>query len=156
MDQLAETLQNLQSQVDQLETLDEMLDEIAMAKEAMNCGQCNGQGCKACMGDLFGMQGGKGGRGMGMGDGQGQGARPEERTDTNMYESQVRGNVQPGEAVRTGTASGPNRAGQSLEDVKEQLRSSTSEDADPLLDVRLPRKEREHAREYLNRIRTGD
>jgi hypothetical protein len=156
MDQLAETLQDLQSQLDQLETLDEMLNEIAMAKEAMNCGQCNGEGCEACMGQMFGMGNKQGGKGMGLGDGQGEGDRPEERTDTNFYESQVRGNVQPGEAVRTGSASGPNRAGQSLEDVKEQIRSSASEDADPLLDVRLPRKEREHAREYLNRIRTGE
>jgi hypothetical protein len=93
---------------------------------------------------------------MGLGEGQGQGARPEERTDTDYYESQVRGEVQPGEAVRTGNADGPNRAGQTLEEVKEQLRSTTSQDADPLVDVRLPRKQRDHAREYLNRIRTGE
>jgi len=105
------------------------------------------------MGQGFGKQDGM--PGFGMGDGRGQGARPEERTDTNFYESQVRGNVQPGEAVRTGVAGGPNRAGQTLEAVKEQIRSSTSQDADPLIDVRLPRKERDHAREYLNRIRTG-
>jgi DNA repair exonuclease SbcCD ATPase subunit len=154
LDQLADSLQDMQNQLDQLETLDEMLDDIAMAKEAMNCGMCNGQGCEACMGQGFGQ--GKGqGDGMGLGDGQGHGARPEEKTDTNYYDSQVRGNVQPGEAVRTGNAGGPNRAGQSLEDVKEQLRSTTSEDADPLVDVRLPRKQRDHTREYLNRIRTG-
>jgi hypothetical protein len=156
MDQLADTLQDLQNQIDQLETLDQMLDEIAMAKESMNCGMCDGEGCEGCMGQMFSVQQGQRGKGIGLGDGQGEGARPEERTGTNFYDSQVRGKVQPGEAVRTGTASGPNRAGQTLEEVKEQLRSSTSEDADPLIDVRLPRKEREHAREYLNRIRTGE
>jgi hypothetical protein len=157
LDQLADSLQEMQEQLEQLETLNEMLDEIAMAKEAMNCDLCNGQGCKACMGAMFGQGAGQGrGRGMGLGEGQGQGDRPEERTDTNFYESQVRGEVQAGEAVRTGTAGGPNRAGQTLEEVKEQLRSTTSQDADPLVDVRLPRKQRDHARQYLNRIRTGD
>jgi hypothetical protein len=107
------------------------------------------------MGPEFG-QGNKPGNGMGMGEGQGQGARPEEKTDTNYYDSQVRGEVQPGEAVRTGSAAGPNRAGLSLEDIKTQLRSETSEDDDPLVEVRLPRKQRDHTREYLNRIRVGE
>jgi hypothetical protein len=44
LDQLADSLQEMQAELDQLETLDEMLDEIAMAKEAMNCKQCAGGG----------------------------------------------------------------------------------------------------------------
>ena len=94
--------------------------------------------------------------GFGLGEGQGMGARPEERTDTNFYESQVRGKVRQGEAVRTGTASGPNRAGRSFEDVKEQIGSELSEDAEPLVDVRLPRKELEHSTEYFKRYNGGE
>jgi DNA repair exonuclease SbcCD ATPase subunit len=157
LDQMAQGLKDLQAQMDQLETLDQMLDEIAMAKEAMGCQQCNGEGCEACLGQ-FGMdgKGNDGEPGMGLGEGRGKGDRPETKTDTSMYESRVKGNVQPGEAVRTGTAGGPNQAGNTLQEVKEQLQSNFSQDADPLTDLRLPKKEREHTREYFRRYREGE
>lgn len=156
LDQMAQGLKDLQSQMDQLETLDKMLDEIAMAKEAMGCQQCNGEGCEACLGQ-FGQGGNKEGEpGMGLGEGRGKGERPEAKTDTSMYESRVKGNVQPGEAVRTGSAGGPNQAGKTLQEVKDQLKSNFSQDADPLTDLRLPKKEREHTREYFRRYREGE
>ncbi len=156
LDQMAQGLQELQSQMDQLETLDQMLDEIAMAKQAMGCQQCNGEGCEACLGQ-FGMngKGDEGEPGMGLGEGRGKGERPESKTETSVYESRVKGNVQAGEAVRTGSANGPNQAGNTLQDVKDQLKSSVSQDADPLIDLRLPKKEREHTREYFRRYREG-
>lgn len=154
MAKLGDQLQQLQEQMDQLETLDEVLDQIAQAKDSMNCKQCGGQGCEACMGGFMGQGGMQGDQpGFGLGEGQGQGERPEEKNDTSFYESQVRGNVQAGEAVRTGSAGGPNRAGKSLEDVKDQIESSLNKDADPLIDTRLPRKEREHAKQYFERFR---
>lgn len=156
LDQMAQNLQELQNQADQLETLEQMLDEIAMAKEAMGCKECNGEGCGACMGQ-FGNGRGEGEQpGMGLGEGQGQGERPEAKTNTSFYESRVKGNVQPGEAVRTGSAGGPNQAGKTLQDAKDQLQSSFSEQADPLVDLRLPKKEREHTREYFRRYREGE
>lgn len=151
MNELAQQLQDLQDQLDELETLSQVMDEIAMCKDMMNCGMCNGEGCQGCMGQWG--QGGKGEEegGMGLGEGKGKGARPEERTDTSYYESQVRGDVGAGEAVRTGSAGGPNRSGRSFEDVKEQITSELSQDAEPLVDVRLPRKERDHTKEYFQR-----
>ena len=59
------------------------------------------------------------------------------------------------EIVVTGTAGGPNRAGESLEGTKEQMLSDRSQDADPLIEVRLPRKERDHAREYFQQLNKG-
>jgi len=103
-----------------------------------------------------GNNGQQGQPGMGLGDGQGQGARPEERTDTNFYETQVRGKVQSGEAIRTGSAIGPNRAGRSFEDVKEQITAELSEDAEPLVDVPLPRKELDHTKAYFQRYNKGE
>jgi tetratricopeptide (TPR) repeat protein len=156
LDQLAQNLQELQNQADQLETLDQMLDEIAMAKEAMGCQECKGEGCAACQGQ-FGNGGGEGDRpGRGLGEGQGQGERPEAKTDTSFYESRVKGQVQPGEAVRTGSAGGPNQAGKTLQETQAELQSSFHEQADPLLDLRLPKKEREHTREYFRRYREGE
>ncbi len=156
LDQLAQNLQELQNQADQLETLDQMLDEIAMAKEAMGCQECQGEGCAACQGQ-FGNGGGEGDQpGRGLGEGQGQGERPEAKTDTSFYESRVKGQVQPGEAVRTGSAGGPNQAGKTLQEAQAELQSSFHEQADPLLDLRLPKKEREHTREYFRRYREGE
>ncbi len=157
MGELAKSLQDLQNQMDELETLTQVMDEIAACKESMNCGMCDGEGCEGCMGQSWQLsQFGQGKGGMGLGAGRGEGERPEERTNTSFYESQVRGTLQPGEAVRTGSVGGPNRAGRSLEDVKDQISSNLSEDADPLIDVKLPRKERQHAKQYFERFRKGE
>jgi hypothetical protein len=156
LDQMARNLQEMQQQADQRETLQQMLGEIAMAKEAMGCQQCDGQGCEACVGQ-FGNGRGQGQEpGFGLGDGQGQADRPEAQTDTAFYESHVKGKVQPGEVVRTGSAAGPNQPGQTLQQAKDQLQSSFSQEADPLIDLRLPKKEREHTRDYFRRYREGE
>jgi len=157
MDELAQSLQDLQNQLDELETLDQVLDQIGACKEAMNCKLCNGEGCGECMGDLFAWNPNDGGegRGRGMGRGRGRGERPEERTDTGFYDSQVRGKLRPGEAVRTGTAGGPNRAGRSRVEVQQEIHSNLSQEADPLIEVRLPRKQRQHTRQYFERFRKG-
>jgi hypothetical protein len=154
LQQLAEQFQDLQDSMNQLEMLDELMEELAMAKEAMGCKQCDGLGCGACQGQFgFGQQPGP--PGMGMGEGQGFGQRPEEQTGTSFYESQVRGEVRPGAAVVTGTAGGPNRAGKSLVEVQEEISSNLARDSDPLVDLRLPRKESDHARQYFERLREG-
>jgi hypothetical protein len=150
LQQLAQDLKNLQGDLQELQTLDDVLEQIADAKQCMNCKHCNGQGCEACMGMNGGQQEGPPGRGLG--EGQGQGDRPQQKTDTSFYETQVRGKVQPGEAVRTGSAGGANRAGRSLEEVKDQIRSSLDQEPEPLTDVRLPRNEREQVKEYYQRL----
>ncbi|MBW3598346.1 MAG: hypothetical protein KY475_13875 [Planctomycetes bacterium] len=156
--QLSQELQDMQAELGQLETLDEMLDQIADAKDMMNCKNCNGMGCEACMGGMgMGMNGGMNDMmaGMGLGEGQGRGERPEERTDTSAYDSQVRDKPKPGEAVRVGEADGPNVAGVSRESDKAPLEFSLAEDADPLADQRLPRAQRDHAKQYFEALREG-
>jgi hypothetical protein len=86
--------------------------------------------------------------GFGMGKGIGRGERPEEKTDTGHYDSKVAAKLRPGEVVRTGDAGGPNVAGQTQEQVKEQILSSLSEEPDPISNQKLPRAQREHARQY--------
>ena len=156
MSQMAADLQDWQQQMDELETLNDAMNQIAQAKDAMNCQQCEGAGCEFCQGDMMGMFGqNDGGSGMGLGEGQGRGDRPEEATDTNYYESQVRGKPKPGEAIRTGDADGPNVAGLSQEEVKQQITSSLSKDPDPLIDQKLPREQREHNKQYFDLLREG-
>jgi hypothetical protein len=154
LDQLAENLQQLQDSMDQLQTLNEIMDDIAMAKDAMACDACNGQGCEGCMGQGFGQGQGQG-QGDGLGEGQGFGDRPEEQTDTSFYESQVRGEVRSGAAVVTGTVGGPNRSGRSLVETREEISGAMSQDPDPLIDIRLPKTERDHTKQYFERLRDG-
>jgi len=100
------------------------------------------------MGDQFGF-------GDGMGEGEGSGYRPEQETETGHYDSRVRGQPKAGEAVRVGDATGPNKAGRSLEGTRDEILSSLKNDADPLTDQRLPKEQQDHVREYYKRFEKG-
>ena len=152
LEQLADQMGELQDAMDELETIGDVMDQIADAKAAMNCPECMGDGCTACQGFGMGMGYSEGPPGMGMGEGSGQGERPEERTDTSPYESRVAAQPQAGEAIRTGDADGPNLAGRSQQQVREEIQSALSRASDPLTDQRLPRDQREHARQYFERF----
>lgn len=91
-----------------------------------------------------------------MGQGQGQGDRPEEKTDTGAIDSRVKGNPIPGEAVRVGEASGPNKAGSSLANIEQEIDAARTAEFDPTLNQRLPKAEREQSNEYLERFRKGE
>jgi hypothetical protein len=157
--QLAEDLNDLQKEMDQLETVDEMMNEIADAKNAMNCKQCNGEGCPECQGQgqgqgqgmgQFGQRRGKPGNGLG--PGQGFGERPEEKTDSGFYDTKVGAKPKAGESVRVGTADGQNIAGRTPADVQQEVSASLSTDPEPLTNQRLPRAQREHAKQYFEKF----
>ena len=90
-----------------------------------------------------------------MGEGQGRGARPEEEHDTQSYDSQVRGKVGAGQAFVIGKTNGPNKAGDVREEIKDAIRSAGEGSADPLTNERLPRKQRDHVKEYYDAFRQG-
>ncbi len=165
LDELAQNLDQLQEQLDQIENLDEILDQLADAKNAMNCQGCAGAGCKACEGNGEGDgKSGKGdgkGKGKGKGDfakgsGQGEGLRDEEETDKSFYDTRVGADAKAGESVRVGDAGGNNVAGRSKEQVKEAVEASLAKDPDALDEVNLPRDQREHAKQYFKKFRTGE
>lgn len=166
LDELAQDLDQLQEQLDQIENLQEVLDQLADAKNAMKCDQCGGAGCKACEGSgKEGKEGegegeGKGknknGKGKGLGEGQGTGERPEEETDKSFYDTKVNADAKAGEAVRVGDAGGNNIAGRSKESVKEAVVGALAKEPDALEDVNLPRDQREHAKQYFDKFRKGE
>jgi uncharacterized protein YunC (DUF1805 family) len=167
LDQLAQDLDKLQEQLDQVENLQEVLDQLADAKNAMKCDQCGGAGCKACEGNgdkegdgKDGKDGkGKKGKGKGKnakGGGQGEGERPEEETDKSFYDTKVNAEAKAGESVRVGDAGGNNVSGKSKEAVKEAIQGSLAKDPDALEDVNLPRDQREHAKQYFEKFRKGE
>jgi tetratricopeptide (TPR) repeat protein len=158
MSQMARMLRDMKDEMDQLETLDAIMDQIAEAKNSMNCQSCNGSGCEACMGAQMAMQGtgaAEGQPGMGMGEGTGMGDRPEEEEKTGGYRTRVSAKPEAGESVRLGDAIGPNVPGASQQAVKDEITSSFTEEADPVINRNLPRREREQAKEYFENYRKG-
>ena len=160
LDKLAGELEKMQAQLEQIENLQEVLDQLADAKDAMNCATCQGEGCAQCQGngdaDKLGSKRGDNNNRNAKNRGQGQGERDEEETDKSFYDTRVASDPKAGQSVRIGDASGPNKAGKSLEAIKEELRASLAKPPDSIEDVTLPRDQRENARQYFERLRKGE
>lgn len=151
---MAQDLQSMKQEMEELQAMEDMMDQLADAKDAMNCEACNGDGCTMCQGmggfgDLEGMPG------MGMGEGQGRGDRPEEKTDSNFYDSKVRAKPRRGQMVVVGNVRGQNKPGDALEAIKEAMEAASTADESPLTNVRLPRAQREQAQQYFDAVRSG-
>ncbi len=168
MQGMADQLGDMQDDMEQLQDIEETLDTLSQSKEQMRCKNCGGQGCKDCQGngqegkdghDGQGGQksdrGGRGGTKYGLGKGSGISGPEEQDPDTKSYESQVRGEPKHGRGVNAGFADGPNRKGVSREDIKQAVLGAISEESDPTESQTLPQAEREHAREYFDKLRSG-
>jgi hypothetical protein len=162
MAQMAQQLNQMQKEMDQIKAMDAMLDQMELAKDAMACKNCNGQGCELCQGNMFGMGQGKNGKGNpngmpgpGMGEGVGNGKRPEERGKTNTRETQVKQNTKRGAATFGGLVEGPNIKGEVAQAIKEEMTTHAAEPADPLTSYRLPSSRREQAEQYFQALREG-
>jgi hypothetical protein len=161
--ELAQQLDDLQQQFDEMELLDEAMQQIADCKNGM-CKPGDQRGDQLAQGNKPGNKSGNGmGKGdpedqppgQGLGEGQGKGDRPENVNDTGFFDSQVDGDVKPGESIRTGSADGPNIAGRTKENVKKEIAASMASQDDPLTNRRIPKQDREHAREYFEQFRGG-
>ena len=104
---------------------------------------------------MGGDKGKKSGDGKG-GKGRGKGERDEEETDKSFYDTRVAADAKKGQSVRVGDASGPNKAGKSLEAIKEEVSASLAKPPDSIEDVTLPRDQRENAKQYFERLRKGE
>jgi hypothetical protein len=144
-------LEGMQSELAEAELLELAMDEISAAKDAMNCKQCNGQGCSACQG--MGNFGDRAGRGLGRGRGAGE--RPEERGATQAYDSAVKQKVGKGPATVIGEVEGGNFKGGVQQEINAQVEGAKAEAADPLTGQRLPKAYEQHAREYFDGLRDG-
>jgi hypothetical protein len=161
MANLAQQLDQMAKDAQQMKALDQMMNNLEMAKDMMACADCNGAGCEACqgMGMKMGMGQGKnmdGKPGMGMGEGRGIGPRPDEKNDTKFRDTRVRQNVGRGGAVFGGMVQGPNIKGDIAEAIKEEMAQIAAQPADPLTAERLPSSRRQHAEEYMNKMREGE
>jgi len=143
-------LAELAQQMDELESLEMALDELADAKDSMQCKACQGEGCAECRG-----RGAGEGKGDGLGEGRGKGDRPEERTETGAYDTRVRQKLGRGSAVITDLVTGPNVKGEVQQEINAQVEAAKSASADPLIEQPLPRASREHVKRYFESLREG-
>jgi hypothetical protein len=158
MDQLMQQLDALKKEMNEGELLDMAMDQLEMAKNAVGCKECMGEGCEACQGALGNMMSnrlGKGGNGMGAGRG-GYGPRPDEKNDVNFRDTQVKQKPGKGAAVIAGEADGPNMRGNVAQAIQLEMASQGSQPADPLVIEQLPKAQRENAEDYFNRLRDGE
>lgn len=146
LSEMGSDLQTMQSELDELQMLDDLQEQLAQAKESMGCENCNGAGCEECQGKI---------PGFGLGKGQGKGDRPEEQDKVGFRDSQVRQQPKNGRAVITDMVSGPNRKGKVRDSLQMELQEFKQQDDDPLTQQRLPKPQQEHAREYFDRFRDG-
>lgn len=172
MEGMADQMGEMQEAMEELQDIEETLDTLSQSKDQMLCKKCSGQGCESCKGngqgkgegegegngkdgDKPGKGGGKGGLKYGLGKGSGLSGPEEKEQDSQSYESQVRGDPKKGRGMNAGFADGPNRKGVTREDVKQAVLGAISEESDPLENQNLPRSERDHAREYFDKLRSG-
>ncbi len=170
---MQQSMQDLQQQLDELDLLNGAMDDLADARQRMNCPSCSGTGCGQCEGGgsgsgsgnqpggqpgggMAGNQLGQGGDGMGPGEG-GHGDRGEAEDKVGFYDSQVRQHLnEDGVFVLTGIADGPNRKGVAEAAIQQQFDATLRGETDPLAERHLPRNVREHAKEYFDRAREDE
>ena len=155
MQEMMQSMQELQQQMDEGQMLDAAMEQLQMAKDSMNCSQCEGEGCDSCAGMGAGEKFNEGPPGMGMGAGRGKGPRPDEENDVKFRDSRVRQNPRKGAMVLEGEADGPNIRGQVSEEIKQEMAAIAAEKADPTVVEHLPKSRQEHAAEYFDSIREG-
>jgi septal ring factor EnvC (AmiA/AmiB activator) len=159
MDQMMQQMQQMQKDMKEGEMLQMAMDQLEMAKNAMDCPECHGKGCEKCQGNMNGNfmsnHMGKDGDGMGYANGA-FGKRPEEKNDVNFRDSQVKQNPGKGAAVIAGEAEGPNMRGNVAAVIQQEVAAKGAKAADPMVIEQLPKAQRENAEEYFNRLRDGN
>jgi hypothetical protein len=157
MNQLAQQLDQMEQDMNEMEMLDAALDELDMAKNAMACEDCMGDGCPACRGNMgFGDNINFNGEpGIDMGAGRGIGPRPHERNPTNLRDTRVQQKTRRGAATFAGMVEGPNIKGDVIHSIQEEMSTLTVDPADPLTSERLPNSRRQHAEQYFEMLREG-
>jgi len=153
LENMADQLGELQAEMDQLEDLDDTLESLSQSKDQMRCQSCSGSGCQSCQGAGDGHGGSGGSSGSRPGSGAGRDVGPADPLETSPYDTQVRGQPRQGRGIIAGFADGPNRKGVSREEIKDAVIGAINSPSDPLENQNLPRVERDHAREYFDRLR---
>jgi hypothetical protein len=151
--QVAELLEQVGDKLDEMEMLDRALGQVADAKNAMGCKECDGEGCKACQaGDAHNPLGG---HDLRPGVGIGANRRGDGKAAASFIDSHVPQTVGGGSGVVTGEADGANRKGRVQEEIRRAFSGAEQHSAEALSSQRLPHGYRDHAKKYFDALREG-
>lgn len=154
--------QQLQDALKSLKDIEEIMDQISKDQEIMEAledlekeleeckGQCQGQGK-----ENKGLPKKMNRKDFAKGGGRGEGERGIEEDETGGFKTQVKAKLQKGQTIISGEADGENAETESLIEAQEVVRASMAKDSDPLEDQQLPKSQREHARQYFEKLRKG-
>lgn len=137
LEDLAKEMEGMEEELKEMEALEDLEKAIGECKGGMN-----GEGK-----DKPKWQDGA------KGSGRGAGERDREEDQTGKYKSRVKGKLQRGQTVVTGDADGDNISGRSSSEVQDIIRESKNDKADPLENQILPKSQRDHAKEYFEKLR---
>jgi hypothetical protein len=147
-------LQEMAKAASELETLDSMMAEIQDAKNGMAGDGMNQLGEQLSGANMLGS-----GRrpGQGLGKGRGQGDRPEAADNTSTYSARVKGVMNKGKAIVTGT--GPiskQIKGESIILDEQQIEAASGVAAEALTNQKVPKSIEKHVKGYFDQIRKGN
>jgi hypothetical protein len=153
LQQVQGDLKNLQQQANELQALDQTMDQLADARRQMTCKECGGAGCPACQGqgekDMVMLNAGGGNKGRATGQ------RPEKKSAVNFTDVNANVKITKGQLSVVGEVEGPNARDDVQLQLREQFQSAKRESSDPLTEQKLPKNEREQARQYFDQFRSG-
>ena len=151
MKQAGEALEDLENQLDQMQQeMGEMEALEDLEQLANDCKDCLAEGNKSGKGKSDGPPKWQD---WAKGSGKGAGQRDMEKGDTGTFKSKVKGKLQAGQTVVTGTADGKNLVGRSLSETRDLIEASISKESDPLENQKMSRIQREHAQQYFKSLR---
>ena len=137
LEDLAKEMEQMEEELKEMEALEDLDKAIGEAKGDMNGKKGDDPKWKK----------------NAKGEGPGAGEREREEEKTGKYKTRVKGKLQKGQTVVTGEAEGNNITGRSTSEVREIVRESLTDEADPLENQVLPKSQREHAKEYFEKLR---
>ncbi|MDA7903989.1 hypothetical protein N9B31_10040, partial [Mariniblastus sp.] len=144
LEDLAKQMEQMQQEMGEMEALEDLEQMANDCKDGLAEGGKNGQG----KGD-----GPPKWQDWAKGGGRGAGQRDLEKGDTGTFKSKVKGKLQQGQTVVTGTADGKNLVGRSVSETRDLIQASISQESDPLENQKMSRIQREHAQQYFKSLR---
>lgn len=144
LDDLAKQLEQMQQEMGEMEALEDLEEMANDCKDGFAEGKGKGQGKK---------DGPPKWQDWAQGNGRGAGQRDLDKGDTGTFKSKVKGKLQQGQTVVTGTADGKNLVGRSVSETRDLIEASISKESDPLENQKMSRIQREHAQQYFKSLR---
>ena len=151
MDVIRADLEELARDMEELKMLEAAMQDIAQARNGINCKACQGEGCAQCR-SFAGNTGQGAGGNRGLGAGKGSGDRPEQETETESYRDAVAPKSNPGQARVVDMVKGNQGRGRTLMELSESRDAANGRGADALDHQKLPRYYRDQAKGYFDAI----